>query len=81
MKRSQWNPLERSTGKGEKTATYNLKLNDTVSFPRLCKDTYNGLGAKPKKRQTVGINGGYVTTWNKVNKQIFTTVRAKCVGV
>ena len=24
-----------SKGKGEKTATYNLKLNDTVSFPRL----------------------------------------------
>jgi len=49
-------------GKGEKTTTYNLKLNDTVSFPRLCKDTYNGLGAKPKKRPTVGINGGYVTS-------------------
>ena len=26
-----------SKGNGEKTATYNLKLN--VSFPRLCKDT------------------------------------------
>jgi len=30
-----------SKGKGEKTATYTLNLNDTVSFPRLCKDTYN----------------------------------------
>lgn len=47
-----------SKEKGEKTATYNLKLNDTVSFPRLC----NGLGAKPKKRPTVGINGRYVTS-------------------
>ena len=43
-----------SKEKGEKTATYNLKLNDTVSFPRPCKDTYNELGAKPKKFQLLG---------------------------
>ena len=49
-----------SKGKGEKTTTYNLKLNDTMSFPRLCKDTYNGLSAK--QSQKIAINGGYVTS-------------------
>ena len=61
MKRSQLGAFGRtSIRKGEKTATYNLKLNDTVSFPKLYQDTYNGLGVKQKQRQTVGIHRGYV---------------------
>lgn len=48
-------------GKDERTA-FNLKLNDTVSFPRLHNNNYDQLGAKPKKRKTTGINGGYTNS-------------------
>lgn len=50
-------PLE----SGGKKSTYDIKLNNTVSFPRLCKDTYNKLGAKPKQRHNAD-NGSYVTS-------------------